>query len=80
MSCRNWNCKNSVKKVIFLEAQSDSFKDGVRKLSELLKVAEHPDHLVRFEACCKVIKNRLQPAMVKNPDQHLPKGELQSVI
>lgn len=50
-----------------LDFQSTDFREGVKRLADLLKVNQsHPDHLVTLEACCKIIRTRLSQKSIKN--------------
>ena len=50
-----------------LDFQSTDFREGVRRLADLLKVTQsHPDHLVTLEACCKIIRTRLNQKNIRN--------------
>ena len=50
-----------------LDFQSADFREGVRRLADLLKVNQsHPDHLITLEACCKIIRTRLNNRSIKN--------------
>ncbi|CAH1402702.1 unnamed protein product [Nezara viridula] len=42
-----------------LDFQSLEFKNGVEELAKLLKVTQHPDHLVTLEAICNLITQSL---------------------
>lgn len=44
---------------------SDSFKAGVSSIAKLLKIPQHPDHLVTLEACSKLVCNKLNPDAIK---------------
>ena len=49
-----------------LDFQSNDFREGVKRLADLLKVNQsHPDHLVTLEACCKIIRTRLSQKNMK---------------
>jgi len=53
-----------------LDFQSADFQEGVKRLATLLKVNQsHPDHLVTLEACCKIIRNRLNQKSISNIKQ-----------
>ena len=66
-SCPNKKMKTSSNPIENLDFQSTDFREGVRRLADLLKVSQsHPDHLVTLEACCKVIQNRLSQKGMKN--------------
>lgn len=59
-----------------LDFQSADFREGVKRLAELLKVNQsHPDHLVTLEACCKIIRNRLSQKNMKNVNMASKNGE-----
>jgi RLL motif-containing protein 1 len=59
-----------------LDFQSTDFREGVRRLADLLKVNQsHPDHLVTLEACCKIIRTRLSQKNMKNITHLSNKGE-----
>ena len=59
-----------------LDFQSADFREGVRRLADLLKVNQsHPDHLVTLEACCKIISTRLSQKNIKNSNLAAKKGE-----
>lgn len=42
-----------------LDFQSEDFKEGVNHLAQLLKVPQHPDHLVTLKAISILIRNHL---------------------
>ena len=66
-SCPNKKMKTSSNPIENLDFQSTDFREGVRRLADLLNVSQsHPDHLVTLEACCKVIQNRLSQKGMKN--------------
>jgi len=59
-----------------LDFQSADFREGVRRLADLLKVNQsHPDHLVTLEACCKIIRTRLSQKNIKQSNIVGKKGE-----
>ena len=59
-----------------LDFQSSDFREGVRRLADLLKVNQsHPDHLVTLEACCKIIRNRLSQKNIRQTNLAASKGE-----
>lgn len=44
---------------IFILVESEEFKKGVNELAALMKVTQHPDHLVTLEAICSLIASSL---------------------
>lgn len=51
-----------------LDFESPEFINGVKTLANLLKVTQHPDHTVTLKAITKVVKSRLAPECLKNPN------------
>ncbi|XP_015116201.1 RNA transcription, translation and transport factor protein isoform X2 [Diachasma alloeum] len=57
-----------------LDFTSNEFKEGVQSIAKLLKIAQHPNHLITLEACSKYVAARLNPAALKNPRSLTIKG------
>merc|ERR1719266_2474907 len=66
-SCPSKKMKTSSNPIESLDFQSADFREGVKRLADLLKVSQsHPDHLVTLEACCKIIRTRLNQKHMRN--------------
>lgn len=58
-----------------LDFDCKEFKEGVSALAKLLDIQEHPDHLITLEACSKLVRKKLSPSVVQNPNAFIPKGK-----
>ncbi|XP_058796781.1 RNA transcription, translation and transport factor protein [Phymastichus coffea] len=58
-----------------LDFQSNEFKNGVNIIAKLLRVPQHPNHLVTLEACSKLICKRLNHNAVQNPNSVIIRGK-----
>jgi RLL motif containing protein 1 len=47
---------------------------GVNALSDILRIPKHPDHLITLEAICSLVKERLDPEVLKDSTKFEPKG------
>lgn len=56
-----------------LDFNSPEFINGVNSLASTLKVAKHPDHMVTLKAISKVVRERLSPQCLKNPNSIIVK-------
>ena len=61
--------KRTLTETFSISDQSQEFKDGVARLSQLLHVPHHADHLITLEACCKLIQKRLNAKSLKDPSK-----------
>ncbi|XP_012285473.1 RNA transcription, translation and transport factor protein [Orussus abietinus] len=57
-----------------LNFYSEDFKSGVNAIAKILKVPQHPNHLITLEACSKVVCKRLNPNAIQNPNTVVIKG------
>ncbi|PSN35874.1 UPF0568 protein [Blattella germanica] len=58
-----------------LDFDSPDFKKGVNALAQLLRVTQHPDHLITLKAVSKVVCQRLSAEALENPDSVIVKGK-----
>ena len=66
--------------LISISDQSPEFKEGVEKLSQLLRVPHHSDHLITLEACCKLIQKRFNAVSLKDPSKVVGKVRFERPI
>ncbi|KAL0270028.1 UNVERIFIED_CONTAM: hypothetical protein PYX00_007570 [Menopon gallinae] len=57
-----------------LDFQSADFIKGVNLLADMLKITQHPDHLVTLKAISKLVKARLSQEVLANPNSVIIKG------
>lgn len=53
---------------------SDDFKSGVNNLATLLKVTKHPNHLMTLKAISRLIQQKLNSEVIKNPSAAMIEG------
>lgn len=58
-----------------LDFSSNEFKNGVNEMARLLRIPQHPNHLVTLDACNKLIRKRLNESALKNPSSVIVKGK-----
>ncbi|XP_076298781.1 RNA transcription, translation and transport factor protein-like [Lasioglossum baleicum] len=58
-----------------LDFDSVEFKQGVYSLAKILRIPEHPNHLITLKACSKMVQRRLNPECLRNPDSKILKGK-----
>lgn len=62
-----------------LDFDSDAFKNGVNSIAKLLNVPKHSDHLVTLQACSKLVCNKLNADVIKQPNNAVnAKGKSQT--
>ena len=54
-----------------MDFQSTEFINGVNSLAGILNVTQHPDHIVTLQAISKLVKSRLSPACLSNPESFI---------
>lgn len=57
-----------------LDFQSPDFIKGVNVLADMLNVTKHPDHLITLRAISKLVKARLSPEALENPNLFIVNG------
>ncbi|XP_076652538.1 RNA transcription, translation and transport factor protein-like [Halictus rubicundus] len=58
-----------------LDFESVEFKKGVYSLAKILRIPEHPNHLITLKACSKMVQRRLNPECLQNPNSKILKGK-----
>ncbi|XP_031841079.1 RNA transcription, translation and transport factor protein [Nomia melanderi] len=58
-----------------LDFDSTEFKKGVYSMAKLLRIPEHPNHLVTLKACSKMVQRRLNAECLRNPNPKIIKGK-----
>ncbi|KAF3425934.1 hypothetical protein E2986_01449 [Frieseomelitta varia] len=64
---------------IWLETDNDiennQFQEGVYSVAKLLRIPQHPNHLVTLKACSKLVQRRLNSECLRNPNSKIVRGK-----
>lgn len=58
-----------------LDFDSNEFKDGIHAVAKMLRVPQHPNHLLMLKACSKLVRKRLNADCLKNPNSKIIQGK-----
>ncbi|XP_043603285.1 protein RCC2 homolog [Bombus pyrosoma] len=58
-----------------LDFESNEFKNGIYSVAKLLRIPQHPNHLVTLKACSKLVQRRLNSECLRNPNSKIIRGK-----